>query len=85
VRTALVPGGLLLMRIGDADGSLGFTLSKAVDHTVALARSGRWSALQCRALTEWLALLQRLGFATRTVPMSAATPFTNVLLLAQVP
>ncbi len=85
VRTALVPGGLLLMRIGDAEGGLGFTLSKAVDRTVALARRGRWSALQCRGRAEWLALLRRVGFVTRSIPMSAGTPFTNLLLLAQVP
>lgn len=84
VRAALVPGGLLLMRIGDADGGLGFTLGKAVDQTVALARRGRWVALQCRGLTEWLCLLQRQGFATRSVPMSEGTPFTNSVLLAQV-
>jgi SAM-dependent methyltransferase len=85
VRAVLVPGGLLLMRIGDADGGLGFTLSKALDRTVVLARRGRWTPLKCRALKEWLTLIQQLGFATRTVPMSKGAPFTNVLLLAQVP
>jgi SAM-dependent methyltransferase len=84
-RAALVPGGLALIRIGDADGGLGFTLGKAVDRTAALARHGRWSPLQCRALKEWLALLQHLGFATRAVPMNEGTPFTNILLLAQAP
>ena len=48
VRAALAPGGVLLMRIGDADGGPGFTFSKAVDHTVALARRGRWTPLKCR-------------------------------------
>lgn len=73
------------MRIADADGGLGFTFSKAVDHTVALARRGRWGPLRCRGRAEWFALLRRLGFATRCAPMSAGTPFTNLLLLAQVP
>jgi len=41
VRGALGPGGLLLLRVGDAAGGLGFTLSKAVDHTVALVRRRR--------------------------------------------
>ena len=83
VRAALAPGGVLLMRIGDADGGPGFTFSKAVDHTVALARRGRWMPLKCRALSEWLSLLKRVGFVPRRVPMGNGTPFTNILLLAQ--
>jgi SAM-dependent methyltransferase len=85
VRAALAPRGLLLMRIGDAEGGFGFTLSKAVDHTVALARRGRWMALHCRPLREWQRLLSELGFRTRTVPMSAGTPFTNMLLVSELP
>lgn len=85
VRAALSPGGLLLMRIGDAAGGFGFSLSKAVDRTVALVRRGRWTPLRCRPLAEWQALLTQLGFRTRTVPLSAGTPFTNALLLAQLP
>lgn len=85
VRAALAPRGLLLMRIGDAEGGIGFTLSKAVDHTVAFARSGRWTALHCRPLREWQRLLSELGFRTRTVPMSVGTPFTNMLLVSELP
>ena len=85
VRAALAPRGLLLMRVGDADGGIGFTLSKAVDHTVALVRRGRWTALHCRPLREWQRLLSELGFRTRTVPMSVGTPFTNMLLVSELP
>lgn len=85
VRAALGPGGLLLMRIGDADGGLGFALSKAVDRAVVLARCGRWAALQCRPLRQWQQLLAGLGFRTRSVPMGGGAPFTNMLLCAEVP
>ena len=84
-RHALTPGGLLLLRVGDAEGGAGFTLSKALDRTVALVRRGRWMPLQCRPLKEWQALLRRLGFVTRRVPVRGGRPFTNALLLAQVP
>ncbi len=82
-RAALSQKGTLLMRIGDADGGLGFTLSKGWDRAVALARRGRVLPLNCRPLAEWRALLQRLGFRVRDWPMSAGTPFSNVLLAAQ--
>ena len=82
-RAALAPGGVLLLRIGDADGGARFALGKAVDRIVALTR-GRPSELWCRPLREWLALLGRLGFRARAVPMSAGTPFANFLVIAEV-
>ena len=82
VRAALEPGGLLLLRIGDASAGLGFSLGVAWDHTVALVRRGRWRALQCRPLREWQALLGQLGFRSAALPMSAGTAFANVLLVA---
>lgn len=36
-----------------------------------------------RSLAEWAAMLHRLGFAVEAEPMSAGTPFANVLLTAQ--
>jgi Methyltransferase domain len=85
VRAALPAGGLLVMRVGDASGGLGFTLSKVVDRTVMFARRGRLHALRCRPLAQWRQLLARLGFRTRTVPMRGGAPFTNVLLAAELP
>jgi hypothetical protein len=35
-----------------------------------------------RSVAEWTAALQSLGFTVRDVPMSAGTPFANVLLVA---
>jgi len=82
-RGALDGAGLLLLRVGDADAGLRFALGAAVDHTVCLARRGRWQPLQCRPLRAWQELLVRLGFASRALPMSAGTPFANVLLVAE--
>jgi SAM-dependent methyltransferase len=83
VRAALSPGGLLLLRIGDAAGGFGFTLSVVTDRIVALFRRGRWLTLHCRTLSDWRALLERSGFSTTAIPMSEGTPFTNTLLRAQ--
>jgi hypothetical protein len=38
----------------------------------------------CRTLAEWVARLQSLGFEVQSQPMSAGTPFANVLLVARV-
>lgn len=84
-RAALAPRGVLLLRIGDAAGGWGFTLSMLVDFLVALARRRRLPPLACRPAHEWRALLTRLGFATEALPMSAGTPFANVLLVARLP
>jgi len=49
-----------------------------------LFRGGHWQRLSCRTLAEWCTLLERLGFTVRSIPMSEGTPFTNVLLVAEV-
>lgn len=84
VHAALPPEGLLLTRIGDAAGGPGFVLSTWVDHVIMLLRGRHWQRLSCRTLTDWCALLERLGFKVRTLPMSEGTPFVNVLLVAEV-
>ncbi len=83
VRASLAPGGLLVLRIGDAAGGFGFTLSTVTDRIVALFRTGRWLTLHCRTLSDWRALLEGVGFRTTAIPMSAGTPFSNTLLLAE--
>jgi len=83
VRTALPSGGALVLRVGDAGAGLPFRMSLWVDRIVTFARGHRIAAMHCRALSEWMALLERLGFAVRAVPMSMGTPFANVLLVAR--
>jgi len=83
VTGALGHGGLLLLRVGDAAGGMRFTLSKAVDHTVALLRRRRWIRLECRPLRAWERLLSSCGFRTHALPINEGTPFANVLLRAE--
>ena len=79
---ALTPQGLLILRVGDAGGGLGFKVSNWVDHIVTLARGHSLSRLYCKPLADWISQLKRLGFRVEAKPMSQGTPFANVLLLA---
>lgn len=82
---SLAPRGVLLLRIGDAEGGAGFALSVLIDRCVALARRRRLVPLACRPAREWRSILARLGFATEALPMSEGTRFANVLLLGRRP
>lgn len=82
VKEALSPKGLLILRIGDANAGLGFKISNWVDNIVFLCRGHKLSRLYCRSLSDWLVLLNKLGFKVESKPMSQGTPFSNVLLLA---
>ena len=85
VRRALAPGGLLLLRVGDADAGLPFRLSNWVDWTVAFVRGHGATRFHCRSVAQWRSALEALGFTVRAEPMSRGTPFANVLLAARVP
>jgi SAM-dependent methyltransferase len=85
VRRALAPGGLLLLRVGDADAGLPFLLSNWVDWTVACVRGHGATRFHCRSVAQWRSALEALGFTVRAEPMSRGTPFANVLLAARVP
>jgi SAM-dependent methyltransferase len=84
VRAALPPGGLLLLRVGDAAERRGFAISQWVDAVVTRIRGHRVLPQYGRTLAAWSAQLQALGFEVRSQPMSAGTPFANVLLIAKV-
>jgi hypothetical protein len=85
VRDALAPAGVLLLRVGDADGGLRFQISNWVDHLVAFTRGHRLPKFYCRSLQHWQSSLCRLGFTVVPVPMRRGTPFANVLLVASLP
>jgi SAM-dependent methyltransferase len=82
VRAALPPGGLLLLRVGDADGGLRFRFTQWVDQVVMRTRGHRPLGLHCRSIGQWRELLCECGFDSRAEPMSHGTPFANVLLIA---
>lgn len=80
VRDALTPGGVLLLRVGDASQGWRFRLTIAGDWLITLVRGTPWPRFWCRTLDEWQALLQEIGFAVTAEPMNEGTPFANVLL-----
>lgn len=83
VHAALAPGGRLLLRAGDAAQGWRFGLTLAGDWLITLMR-GHWQRrFWCRTAGEWLGLLESIGFAARVQPMSAGTPFANVLLVGE--
>ena len=83
MHAALSPGGLLLLRVGDASAGLPFRVSNWVDALVLLARGHSSTRVHCRTLAEWDALLGRVGFRSDAIPLSRGTPFANVLLHAR--
>ena len=85
VRAALGPGGLLVTRVGNAQGGWRFRFSQWVDLAVACAQ-GHWiHSLHCRPLDDWTRALEARGFTVTVQPMSEGTPFANALLVARVP
>ncbi|SMF93308.1 Methyltransferase domain-containing protein [Methylomagnum ishizawai] len=85
IHAALTPGGTLLLRIGDAAGGAKFGFGLWVDRWVAFVRGHGLARLHCRTLRDWVALLERLGFAVEVLPMAQGTPFANQLLIARKP
>jgi len=82
VRTALQPGGRLLLRVGDASSRRGFRTSQWADAIITFVRGHRVLPVFGRSLAAWVVKLEALGFEVETVPMSRGTPFANVLLIA---
>jgi ubiquinone/menaquinone biosynthesis C-methylase UbiE len=84
VRRALRDDGRLLLRIGDASSRRGFVTSQWVDRVVTFVRGHRVVPQFGRTLADWTRQLEALGFEVHPQPMSAGTPFANVLLVARV-
>jgi SAM-dependent methyltransferase len=80
---ALLGEGVLLLRVGDAAGGVGFALGKFVDRMTLLAAGSGIKRLYCRSASEWRTLLSATGFDTEFIPMSAGTPFANMLIVAK--
>ena len=82
-RQALAKGGVLVMRVADASGSLRFRATIALDRLAVRLRGRHVGAVHCRPVSEWRVLLENEGFRVEQVPMSAGTPFANVVLVAR--
>ena len=82
IARTLQPGGTLLLREGDAAGGLRYYVTSLAEHICCLWRGQGWQALHYRSTTEWITLLEELGFSVDSLPMSQGTPFANVLFRA---
>ncbi len=82
VRAALPAGGLLLLRVCDADSGLRYRYTRWVDQIVMLLRGHACKTPHCRSVAEWQSILRESGFETELLPMSQGTLFANVLLIA---
>jgi len=82
VLAALAPGGVLLLRVSDAASGFRFSIGKYIDQTVMLTHHGKAPRVYCRAMRDWLDLLAAVGFSCTAIPMSAGTPFANIMLVA---
>jgi SAM-dependent methyltransferase len=82
-RAALAFGGVLLLRVGDAGSGIRFTLGKYIDQTVLLTHHHRTPRVYCRSAREWQEVLAAGGFKCDALPMSAGTPFANIMLIAR--
>jgi hypothetical protein len=83
VAHALRAGGTLFMRVADFAGGMRFGFTRISDWISRTMRGQRTPAPHYRSLADWIALLQRAGFEVEAEPMSAGTPFANVLLTAR--
>lgn len=84
IRAALGTGGLFVTRVGNASGGLRFACSQLVDACMSFAQGHRLARMWCRPLDEWKQALETRGFEVQAIPMSAGTPFANVMLVARV-
>jgi len=83
VAHALRAGGTLFMRVADIAAGLRFGFTRVADRFSAIMRGQRVPPHHHRSLADWTAVLHSFGFAVVAEPMSAGTPFVNVLLTAR--
>ncbi len=76
---ALQSGGVLLLREADAGAGFAYFMSQLSERLLEALRGRPFARLRYRRATEWVALLESLGFAVAMEPMSEGTPFANVL------
>jgi SAM-dependent methyltransferase len=80
---SLRPGGLLVLRVGDASAGWRFFVTTLGDRLITMLRGTLFPRFHCRPLTEWISLVTAIGFEVTAQPMSEGTPFANVLLIAR--
>jgi SAM-dependent methyltransferase len=78
---ALEPGGVLLLREADAAAGLSFQVTRCAERTLEVLRGRLASRLHYRTTEQWKRLLRSQGLSVAAEPMSAGTPFANVLFV----
>ncbi|MDP2369849.1 class I SAM-dependent methyltransferase [Rhodoferax sp.] len=84
IRAALGSGGIFVTRVGNAGSGWRFTASQWVDRCISFAQGHRLARMWCRPVSAWTQALEDRGFSVEALPMSAGTPFANVMLVARV-
>jgi len=80
---ALEPGGLLLLREADAGAGFAFRMTQWGERIASALRGEFAQQLHYRSAVQWIAELAGRRFEVSTEPMSAGTPFANVLFVAR--
>jgi|GEM_PF-248563 len=83
VAASLEAGGVLLVREGNAAAGISFQITQWAERIAGIAHGHLWLPMHYRSTAQWIGLLEDLGFAVTTQPMSEGTPFSNVLLIAR--
>ncbi len=81
IRSALPGGGTLLLRVGDSADGMRARLSGWIDQVVMRMR-GAHGRLYRRPLTEWLVLLEEIGFTVQQIAHQRSAGYANALLRA---
>ena len=76
---ALEPEGLLLVREADAGAGIAFLVTRWSVRLPEILRGRLRNRLHYRSAIQWAGLLESLGFSVAVEPMSAGTPFANIL------
>jgi SAM-dependent methyltransferase len=82
IRAALPAQGVLLLRVGDSDGSLPARISQWVDRCVSRLRGASNATLSRRRLAEWISLLNDVGFNVHEVARQRSPGYVNCVLRA---
>jgi SAM-dependent methyltransferase len=80
---ALERGGVLLLRESDAGAGLAHFVAQTSERLLEALRGRPRARLHYRSAREWAGLLESHGLAVAMEPMSAGTPFANVLFICK--
>jgi SAM-dependent methyltransferase len=82
-RSALAGQGQLLLRVGNAEARQSNRLSQRIDRMVSLWRGADSGRIYCRGLSQWMLLLESLGFVARVTSSASSMFYSNVMIVAE--